>query len=1446
MLEVSKMAPPEEQSSTGRRSRRNKKESSGFRKALDQIKKYNETGERSSYEVGEKDSLYEEVDEKEYANIVRQRQEENWIVDDDGSGYYDDGREVFDEDPNEEPEEESKKKKGDRKENAKSKVNSNKITALFRAKSKVKKEEDVSVNNDNVLDDILQNITTSKPHDKSLESKKPFQKTPKRTVFEKRPVPRRLQEEGASNSQTRPVTRFRVPKEAMPKKHLSPLKKIKQEIVDDENGEADIDLMPTEEDQEMESLDNQAVKKEIKQELEEDFDLANDLDIQDDIDIDQIAEPKKTEAARREEIEDESDISGIRMTWEQVMEENKMEKGDEAFTNITVDSSQLPLTDVDGEKVLKFFMLDAYEDSYHQPGTVYLFGKVFVDSAASHVSCCVTVKNIERRLFVLPRKYKLDQSGKETSQEVTMKDVYEEFNNIATKMKIMNFKCKATKMKYAFELPDVPSESDYLEVLYPADQPQIPKDKSGSTFSHIFGTNTSSLEHLVIGRKLKGPSWLDIKYPQVPKQPVSWCKIEALVSKPDFITTSAEQSAAPKLTVLSLATRTVRNSKSHVHEILALSGVINNHFYLDKAAPGNKFDQCFCLVTKPTEFVLPYDFQSVIQREQRKIQTCTSERSLLALFLARIQAIDPDIIVGNDIIGFDFDVILHRIAANKVPHWSKLGRLKRQNLPKLSGHQGHKGFQTGDKNTACGRLICDTKISAKELIRCKSYDLTELSYVVLNKTIRMKVDVDEVPSHMRNSRDLLKILDLTTMDSLYNLRIVFELNALPLAYQITGVCGNIMSRTLQGGRSERNEFLLLHAFAKENYICPDKSYSKKPEAHFNEHGELVEDSKKAKGRKKPQYAGGLVLEPKRGFYDKFILLLDFNSLYPSIIQEYNICFTTVTRDSNQNGDDVIPEVPDSSLPPGILPTEIRKLVERRKQVKSMMKTVSRDSDAYLQFDIRQKALKLTANSMYGCLGFTHSRFLAKPLAAMVTLKGREILMKTKDLVQALNFDVIYGDTDSIMINTNSIDFDEVYKIGNKIKNEVNKLYKLLEIDIDGIYKSMLLLKKKKYAALAVQKLENGHVIESKELKGLDVVRRDWCDLAKNLGEFAINQILSGQSCDTVIDNIHERLVQVKEQMADNKVPARLFEISKALAKAPDEYSDTKSLPHVTVAQRLMSQGKRVAVGDTIRYIICDDGSSLPASQRAYHPDEYSKNKNLRIDHHYYLANQIHPVVSRLCDPIEGTNAALIAECLGLDASNYSAGPSHATNEDDSHASKALMPEEERFKDVVKFEIQCQNASCKLYKQSVVFEGALSKEKNPWQCTECRNEYSQIYLMNKLTMFIRQHINQYYKGHMFCDDYMCGTKTRLVRLKAEFDGQVCASCETGHLRQIYSEAKLYNQLYYLRRVFCGKADGSTKVPNKAPFEKKLNSLMQLNGFSIVNMSDLFGFMSKIKS
>lgn len=172
------------------------------------------------------------------------------------------------------------------------------------------------------------------------------------------------------------------------------------------------------------------------------------------------------------------------------------------------------------------------------------------------------------------------------------------------------------------------------------------------------------------------------------------------------------------------------------------------------------------------------------------------------------------------------------------------------------------------------------------------------------KERRRVYEPDEVRSAFGDSVSLLGLLESTLLDATFTLRIAGELNALPLAAQISNICGNVLSRTLAGGRSERNEYLLLHAFTERAFIVPDKVYSKRPTHHVEDHDDETEvdtgAGKGKSGRRKPAYTGGLVLDPKRGFYDKYVLLVDFNSLYPSIIQEYNICFTTVVSPNSDS------------------------------------------------------------------------------------------------------------------------------------------------------------------------------------------------------------------------------------------------------------------------------------------------------------------------------------------------------------------------------------------------------------------------------------------------------------------------------------------------------------------------------------------------------------------
>ena len=173
--------------------------------------------------------------------------------------------------------------------------------------------------------------------------------------------------------------------------------------------------------------------------------------------------------------------------------------------------------------------------------------------------------------------------------------------------------------------------------------------------------------------------------------------------------------------------------------------------------------------------------------------------------------------------------------------------------------------------------------------------------------------------------------------------IAFATQILSLSKQLTNIAGNAWSHTLSGTRAGRNEYILLHEFKRNNYIVPDKEDKTHKNTSYQQEARVEnaeEDATTATSNKKPKYQGGLVFEPEKGLHKNYVLVMDFNSLYPSIIQEFNICFTTVNRDRfnvthDENKD--MPILPERDTESGVLPRLLNTLVSRRREVKKLLK-----------------------------------------------------------------------------------------------------------------------------------------------------------------------------------------------------------------------------------------------------------------------------------------------------------------------------------------------------------------------------------------------------------------------------------------------------------------------------------------------------------------------------
>ena len=293
---------------------------------------------------------------------------------------------------------------------------------------------------------------------------------------------------------------------------------------------------------------------------------------------------------------------------------------------------------------------------------------------------------------------------------------------------------------------------------------------------------------------------------------------------------------------------------------------------------------------------------------------------------------------------------------------------------------------------------------------------------------------------------------------------------------------------------------------------------------------------------------------------------------------------------------------------------------------------------------------------------------------------------------------------SILVSTTRTNSKKVKELGERVKKEVNRLYKTLELEIDGIFRPMLLLKKKKYAAKTVIELPNGQGIRyGQELKGLDLVRRDWCIQSKNTGPFVTEQILSSENSEVVLAKIHTHLEELSKRMRAGELALEKYVITKGLSKHPNDYPDGNSQPHVQVAKMMLLNNRAVNTGNHIPYIITapleqeatDQPLAKPASwaECARHSEKVARSSGvLKPDVEWYLTQQILPLISRLCEPIDGASQQILAMKLGLDVTrnNHANRPS---NDVDGEINVDFVPasflsDEERFKDVEKLKLFC--------------------------------------------------------------------------------------------------------------------------------------------------------------
>lgn len=627
-----------------------------------------------------------------------------------------------------------------------------------------------------------------------------------------------------------------------------------------------------------------------------------------------------------------------------------------------------------------------------------------------------------------------------------------------------------------------------------------------------------------------------------------------------------------------------------------------------------------------------------------------AEDKMLMAWRDFLEQVDPDVIIGYNIANFDFPYLLDRakhLKCTKFPYWTR--------LKSIQSHAKETNFsskQMGNRDTKAtntnGRLQLDLLQLIQRDHQLRSYTLNSVCAHFLGE---QKEDVHhtmitELYNGTPESRRRLAVYCLK--DAFLPQRLMDKLMCLVNYTEMARVTGVPFNYLLARGQQVKFISQLFRKALEQNLVIPNLRSDASDE----------------------QYEGATVIEPTRGYYDVPIATLDFASLYPSIIQAHNLCYTTLLNKTSveklhlvKDEDYIVTPNGDmfctSKIRKGLLTQILEELLGARKRAKREL-AVETDSFKKAVLNGRQLALKISANSVYGITGAIVGKLPCLAIASSTTSYGRQMIERTKEEVEkrytiangySHDAQVIYGDTDSVMVKFGPKDLEKAMDLGRDAATYVSdKFIKPIKLEFEKVYFPYLLINKKRYAGLYWTSPEKFDKMDS---KGIETVRRDNCRLVQNVIETILHKILIDQDVQGAQEYVPlpslsklplltvslSNSSYVKDTISDllqNKVDMSKLVITKALSKS--DYASKQA--HVELADRMKKRdaGSAPTLGDRVAYVIVKGAGGAKNYERSEDPIFVLEN-NIPIDTKYYLDNQLAKPLGRIFDPILGEKKA---------------------------------------------------------------------------------------------------------------------------------------------------------------------------------------------------------------